>query len=188
MSLLLNHPEVMQKAFAEIDAVVGQDHLLDETDVPKLSHLRNIINETFRLFPPAPLLLPHESSMDCTVCGFHVPKGTMLLVNIWSINRDPKLWVEPTKFMPERFESVEEGEGYKLLPFGAGRRACPGASLAKRVIGLTLGALIQNFEWERASKEEINMIEGTGLTMPRADPLEVLCRPRQAMINLLSKV
>ncbi|KAF2324315.1 hypothetical protein GH714_012317 [Hevea brasiliensis] len=185
MSLLLNHPEAMQKAFAEIEAVVGQEHLLNETDVPKLSYLQNIINETFRLFPPAPLLLPHESSADCTVCGFYVPRGTMLLVNTWSMNRNPKLWVEPTKFMPERFEGGE-GEGYKLLPFGAGRRACPGAGLAKRVIGLTLGCLIQSFEWERVGKEEINMEEGTGLTMPRAIPLQAQCRPRNAMIKLLS--
>lgn len=187
MSLLLTHPEALHKAFVEIEAVVGLDHLIDETDVSKLSYLQNIMNETFRLFPPAPLLLPHESSADCRVCGFHVPRGTMLLVNIWSMNRNHKLWEDPTKFMPERFEGAE-GEGYKLLPFGAGRRACPGAGLAKRVIGLTLGCLIQSFEWERFSKEEINMKEGTGLTMPRAVPLEAKYRPRKAMIGLLSSL
>jgi cytochrome P450 len=111
----------------------------------------------------------------------------MLLVNTWSIHRDTKLWVEPTKFMPERFEGGE-GEGYKLLPFGAGRRACPGAGLAKRIIGLTLGVLIQCFEWDRVSKEEINLTEGTGLTIPKAEPLEALCRPRQSMVNLLSSM
>lgn len=187
MSLLLNNPETMQKAFEEIDAIVGTEHILDEVDVTKLNYLQNIINETFRLFPPAPLLLPHESSEDCTISGFHVPRGTMLLVNTWSIHRDTKLWVEPTKFMPERFEGGE-GEGYKLLPFGAGRRACPGAGLAKRIIGLTLGVLIQCFEWDRVSKEEINLTEGTGLTIPKAEPLEAVCRPRQSMVSLLSSM
>ncbi|XP_048226511.1 cytochrome P450 81Q32 isoform X2 [Ricinus communis] len=185
ISLLLNHPKVLQKAFTEIETVVGLDHLLDEADIPKLNYLQNIINETFRLFPPAPLLLPHESSADCTVCGYYVPQGTMLLVNTWSMNRNPKLWEDPEKFMPERFEG-QEGAGNTLLPFGAGRRACPGAGLAKRVISLTLGSLIQCFEWERIDEEEINMTEGAGLTMPKAIPLEALCRPREAMINLLS--
>ncbi|KAJ8747976.1 hypothetical protein K2173_012949 [Erythroxylum novogranatense] len=185
MSLLLNNPEALQKAFDEIKVVIGQNRLLDEQDLPKLNFLQNIINETFRLFPPAPLLLPHESSEDSTVSGFFVPKGTMLLVNTWSMNRDPKQWEAPEHFFPERFHDAE-GTGYKLLPFGAGRRACPGAGLAKRVIGLTLGLLIQCFEWERVSKVKIDMTEGTGLTMPRARRLEAVCRLRNDMIKVLS--
>ncbi|XWS25555.1 hypothetical protein CRYUN_Cryun27aG0078100 [Craigia yunnanensis] len=185
MSLLLNHPEAMYKAWTEIGAEVGQDKFLDETDLPKLNYLQSIVSETFRLFPPAPLLLPHESSEDCIICGYSVPRGTMLLVNAWAIHRDPKLWVDATRFMPERFEGGE-GEGYKLLPFGAGRRACPGAVLGRKVIGLVLGALIQSFEWNRIGQEEIDMSEGTGITMPKAKPLVVLCNPRPDMINLLS--
>ncbi|KAJ8763248.1 hypothetical protein K2173_026149 [Erythroxylum novogranatense] len=185
MSLLLNNPETLRKAYAEIDSVVGQNRLLDETDLPKLSYLQNVITETFRLFPPAPLLLPHESTADCIVDGFFVPQGTMLLVNTWSMNRDPKQWPEPEKFMPERFEGGED-EGHKLLPFGAGRRACPGSGLAKRMIGLTLGSLIHCYEWERISKEMISMVEGTGLTMPKAHPLNALCKPRSGMTNILS--
>ncbi|XVE94972.1 hypothetical protein REPUB_Repub02eG0056200 [Reevesia pubescens] len=180
MSLILNHPEAMYKAWTEISAEVGEDKLLDETDLPKLKYLQSIISETLRLFPPTPLLVPHESSEDCIVGGYNVPCGTMLF-----INRDPKLWVEATRFMPERFE-VGEGDGYKLLPFGIGRRACPGAVLARKVVGLVLGALIQSFEWNRIGKEEIDMREGTGLTMPKAEPLVALCKPRPDMINLLS--
>lgn len=185
MSLLLNHPEALKKAVAEIDTVVGIDRLLVEADLSKLNYLQNVIHEAFRLYPVLPLLLPHESSNDCKVCGFDVPQGTMLLVNLWTIHRDPKLWSEPTAFMPERFESGEI-EGYKLIPFGAGRRACPGAALARQVIGLGLGALIQAFEWGRIGDEEIDLTEGTGLSMPKAEPLEALCKPRQAVINLLS--
>lgn len=172
---------------AEIEGCVGQDRLLDENDLPKLKYLHNVINETFRLLPPAPLLVPHESSDDCTICGFDVPKGTMLLANIWTIQRDPNLWEDPTEFKPERFDSGEN-EGYKLIPFGAGRRACPGTALGRRVVALALGALIQSFDWEREGKEEIDMTEGTGLTMPKKEPLKALCRPRQTMIHLLSQL
>ncbi|CAN1191809.1 Cytochrome P450 81Q32 [Linum perenne] len=187
MSLLLNNPEKMDKAFLEIESIVGLDHLFDESDIPKLSYLHNIINESHRLFPPAPLLLPHESSAACKVGGFDVAKGTMLLVNTWSMNRDPKLWDEPEKFVPERYEGGG-GEGFKLLPFGAGRRACPGAGLAKRVVALTLGAMIQSFRWERIGEEEIDMKEESGLTMPKALPLEAICRPREEMVKLLNSI
>ncbi|OMO70599.1 Cytochrome P450 [Corchorus olitorius] len=101
--------------------------------------------------------------------------------------RDPKLWVDSTRFMPERFEGGEsEGYNYKLLPFGVGRRACPAAALGRRVVGLVLGSLIQCFEWNRIGNEEIDMKEGTGLAMPKAEPLVALCNPRADMINLLS--
>lgn len=194
MSLLLNHPEALDKARAEIDAHVGPNRLLDELDLPNLKYLQNIINEALRLFPPAPLLLPHESSEDCVVGGFDVPGGTMLLVNAWSIHRDPRTWREPTRFMPERFVSsgvdqTGEGEGYygtSNIPFGVGRRACPAASLSKRLIGLAIGSLIQSFEWKRIGEEEISMVEAIGISMPKAEPLEVLCKPNEAMINLLS--
>ncbi|XP_050266062.1 cytochrome P450 81Q32-like [Quercus robur] len=186
LSLLLKHPETMHKAWAEINTNVGQARFLDESDLTKLNYLQNVIDETLRLFPPAPLLIPHESSEECTVSGFHVEQGTMLLVNLWTIHRDPKLWVEPERFRPERFEGVEaEGYHYQLLPFGVGRRACPGAALGRRVIGLALGALIQCFEWDKIGESEINMLEEAGIVIPRAEPLEALCKPRQTMINLL---
>ena len=186
LSLLLKHPETMHKAWAEINTNVGQARFLDESDLTKLNYLQNVIDETLRLFPPAPLLIPHESSEECTVSGFHVGQGTMLLVNLWTIHRDPKLWVEPERFRPERFGGVEaEGYHYQLLPCGVGRRACPGAALGRRVVGLALRALIQCFEWEKIGESEINMLEEAGNVIPRAEPLEALCKPRQTMINLL---
>ncbi|KAL6338905.1 hypothetical protein AAG906_024056 [Vitis piasezkii] len=139
MSLLLNHPDVLKKAKVELDTCVGQERLLEEADLPKLHYLQNIISETFRLCPPAPLWLPHMSSANCQLGGFDIPRDTMLLVNSWTLHRDPKLWDDPTSFKPERFEGGERGETYKLLPFGTGRRACPGSGLANKVVGLTLG-------------------------------------------------
>lgn len=180
MSVLLNHPHILRKARDEIDTIIGQHRFVEESDLPKLNYLQNIISETFRLFPAAPLLLPHESSADCTVGGYDVPRGTFLLVNAWAIHRDPNLWDEPMRFKPERFEN-EDSETRKLMPFGMGRRSCPGAGLAQRVVGLALGSLIQCFEWERISEKEIDLVEGTGLTMPKAEPLVALCKPRSIM-------
>ncbi|KAL7256083.1 hypothetical protein ACSBR1_010083 [Camellia fascicularis] len=176
MSLLVNHLEVLKKVRAEINTNVGQDRLIDEHDLPKLHYLQAIISETFRLFPTVPLLVPHVSSDDCIIGGFNIPRGTMLLV-----------WDDPASFKPERFEGGEV-EGHKLMPFGMGRRACPGAGLGQHVVGLALGSLIQCFEWERFTKKAIDLTEGKGLTMPKAVPLEAMCKARDIIMNnILSK-
>ncbi|XP_048335698.1 cytochrome P450 81Q32-like [Ziziphus jujuba] len=185
MSNLLNHPHVLEKAKAELDAQIGQQRLVDESDLSKLPYLQNIISETLRLYPAAPLLGPHFSSEDCTVGGYHRPCDTILLVNAWAIHRDPELWDDPESFKPERFENGEV-EIYKLMPFGIGRRACPGIGLAQRVVGLTLASLIQCFEWERVSEKLVDMTEGNGLTMPKALPLEAMCKAREMVDNILS--
>ncbi|KAL5790976.1 hypothetical protein ACOSQ2_005864 [Xanthoceras sorbifolium] len=184
MSNLVNHPEVLKKAKAEVDAQIGQERLMDEQDVSKLYYLQCIISETLRLYPAAPLLVPHMSSENCIVGGYDVPCDTILLVNAWAIHRDPKLWDDPNSFKPERFE-IGEGEAGKMMPFGMGRRACPGVGLAQRVVGLTLGSLIQCFEWERVSEDKVDMTEGRGITMPKIQPLEVLCKARPITNNVL---
>lgn len=191
MSLLLSHPHVLENAAAELDDKVGHSRLVSEDDLSNLPYLNSIINETLRLYPAAPLLVPHESSEDCTVAGFDVPAGTMLLVNAWAIHRDAALWDEPIKFEPERFEKggAAAAEGYKFLPFGMGRRRCPGEGLAMRVVGLTLATFVQCFEWEKVSpEEELDMAEGPGLTMPKARPLEAMYKPRRSMVPLLSQL
>ncbi|CAL5332497.1 unnamed protein product [Camellia sinensis] len=189
LSLLLNNPHILQKAQTEIDTQVGPHRLIEESDIADLPYLRCIINETMRMYPAGPLLVPHESSEECTVGGFRIPRGTMLLVNILAIQNDPKIWVEPEKFMPERFEGLERSrDGFKLMPFGSGRRSCPGEGLALRVVGLAMGSLIQCFDWERMSKEMVDMTEGTGLTMTKAQPLMAKCRPRRIMASLLSQI
>lgn len=192
MALLLNHPEALSKARAEIESVVGHDRLVNGEDLQNLVYLQNVITETLRLFPPVPLLLPHESSVDSTIGGFHVPRSTMLLVNAWCIHRDPAEWADPERFVPERFEigTCESGNelGYKWLPFGVGRRACPGATLGRQAAGLILGVLIQCFEWQRVGEEPVDMAEGTGLSMHPVVPVEALCEPRAAMVQLLSNL
>ncbi|KAI3929008.1 hypothetical protein MKX01_029537 [Papaver californicum] len=183
LSLLLNHPQVLKKAKAEIDIHVGRERLVDETDLNNLPYLHAIILETLRMYPAGPLLTPHESSDGCTVGGYNIRRGTMLFVNVWAIHNDPKTWEEPNKFKPERFLFTEGvREGYKLMPFGAGRRACPGDALAMRVFGSALGSLVQCLEWERVDADEmVDMTEGTGFTLNKAHPLEAKCRPRPDM-------
>ncbi|KAL3646346.1 hypothetical protein CASFOL_011526 [Castilleja foliolosa] len=184
MVLLLNHPQVLKKAKLELDSQVGSQRLLEEKDLPNLHYLRNIIFETFRMFPAGPLGMPRESSADCKVGRYDIPRGTILLVNAWAIHRDPNVWDEPTSFKPERFEG-REVETQTLMPFGMGRRACPGYGLGQRMVGLGLGSLIQCFDWERVGSEEIDLAEGVGLTMPKLEPLEAMCKPRDVTFKVL---
>ncbi|CAL4919198.1 unnamed protein product [Urochloa decumbens] len=188
MSLLLNHPVALKKAQAEIDACVGTSRLLGADDVPRLAYLQCIVSETLRLYPVVPTLIPHESTEDCTVGGHHVPAGTMLLVNVYVIHRDPAAWKDPAAFRPERFEDGS-AEGRLLLPFGMGRRRCPGDTLALRTLGLVLGMLIQCFDWDTVGGvDKVDMAEGVGITLPRAVPLEAMCKPRQDMIPVLQEL
>ena len=140
------------------------------------------------MYPAGPII-PHESSDDCVAGGFRIPRGTMLLLTIWAVQNDPKVWEEPRKFNPERFEGLEWKKlGLKLMPFGSGRRGCPGEALAIRMLGLGLGSLIQCFDWEMVGGGMVDMSEGTGLTLPRAHPLLVKCSTRPALVNLLSQI
>lgn len=188
MSLLLNHPEALKKAKHELANHVGHKRLVEEKDLPRLQFLQSIVNETYRLFPAAPLLVPHESSDECTVGGYDVPRGTMLLVNAWAIHRDPNVWENPASFMPERFEGAKSEDANKLVTFGMGRRQCPGISLANRVVSLSLAGLIQCFEWERIGEELVDLSESKGLTMPKAKPLEAMCKVDERMSNVLHQL
>ncbi|CAH2043211.1 unnamed protein product [Thlaspi arvense] len=176
MSILLNHPEVLKKVKTELTDVVvsSEGRLMEERDVDKCAYLNNVIAETLRLYPAAPLLVPHASSDNCEVAGYDIPRGSWLVINAWAIQRDPKVWDEPDAFKPERFES--ETHRGKFIPFGIGRRACPGMGLAQLVLSLSLGSLIQCFDWERDDAVAVDMSKGKGLTMPKAVPLVAKCK------------
>lgn len=177
MSNLLNHPDVLMKARAELDAQIGQERLVEESDLSKLHYLQSIISETLRLYPAAPMLVPHYASDDCVVGGFNIPRNTMVMVNAWAIHRDPTMWDDPESFKPERFGNKDEA--HKLVAFGMGRRACPGAGLAHREVGLALASLIQCFEWRRVSEDNVDVTEsGKGSILHKLVPLEVMCKPR----------
>ncbi|XP_073002396.1 3,9-dihydroxypterocarpan 6A-monooxygenase-like [Typha latifolia] len=148
---LINHPNMLLKASAEIDSVVGRSRLVDESDIPNLPYLQSIVKETLRLHPTAPLI-PRESSEDCIIDEYDIPAKTTLFVNVWAIGRDLDYWKDPLNFYPERFVEGEQqatdirGQHFHMIPFGSGRRTCPGASLALLVIQATLAAMIQCFD------------------------------------------
>ncbi|KAJ3682513.1 hypothetical protein LUZ60_015086 [Juncus effusus] len=186
MAELLNNPDILKKVTAEIDTNVGNHRLIQESDMANLPYFNCILLETLRLHPIIPLLVPHESREEIFLGGYEIPKGTMLLANVYQIQRDPENYEEPLKFKPERFENGTEGKW--MIPFGMGRRKCPGEALAMREMGIMLGTLIQCFDWEKKGDGPVDLTEGNGLSIPLATPLKALYRPRQAMIKVLSEL
>ncbi|VFQ92569.1 unnamed protein product [Cuscuta campestris] len=183
ISLLLNNPRCLEKVKAEVDSQIGSERAAAPSDLNNLPYLHAVIKETLRLYPAAPLLLPHEAIEDCTLNGYSVSKGTHLLVNLPKMHRDPKNWGDAAVYRPERF--LEEhadidlkGNHFELLPFGSGRRICQGMSLALQVVGLGLAMLVQGFELKRVSDEAVDMTECSAATNMKATPLEVLVSPR----------
>ncbi|CDP15458.1 unnamed protein product [Coffea canephora] len=162
MSLLLNHPQELKRARAELDRTIGQNRLMEEQDLSNLPYLRSIIYESQRLYPAALLLVPCESSSDSTIGNYNIiPPKTLLMVNAWAIHRDPQLWDDPESFKLERVLGLEnDASKYRFIPFGFGGRICLGAGLANRMVGLVVGTLIQYFDWERISYELVNLPEG----------------------------
>ncbi|XP_010472320.1 PREDICTED: cytochrome P450 81D11-like [Camelina sativa] len=180
---LLNHPEVLKKVRAEIDTKIGFDRLIDEPDTINLPYLQMIVLETLRFYPVAPTLDPHMPSDDCMLAGYDVPRGSMLLVNIWAMHRDPSIWEDPEMFKPERFENEKQKQ--KLLSFGIGRRACPGIGLAHRVVSLALGSMVQCFEWQRIGEEYVDSREEPMTLMRPATPLLAMCKARPIVHKIL---
>ncbi|WJZ83775.1 hypothetical protein VitviT2T_003430 [Vitis vinifera] len=183
LSLLLNNRHALKKAQAELEIHVGKHRQVDGSDIKNLVYLQAIVKETLRLYPPGPLSVPHEAMEDCTVAGFHIQAGTRLLVNLWKLHRDPRVWLDPLEFQPERFLTNHagldvRGKNYELLPFGSGRRVCPGISFALELTHLALARLLHGFELGVVADSPVDMTEGPGLSAPKATPLEVTIVPR----------
>jgi len=179
---LINNPQLMEKARREIDSVTENSRLIQEADLPKLPYLHAILKETLRLHPTVPLIVK-EASESCVVYGYDIPAKTILFVDLWSMGRDPKLWENPLEFKPERFMSEGnkfdfKGQNLQFMPFGTGRRACPGASSALQVVPTNLAAMIQCFYWKISGNGTVNMEEKPALTLPRAHPLMCVPIPR----------
>nr|XP_043637070.1 cytochrome P450 CYP82D47-like [Erigeron canadensis] len=184
LSLLLNNRHVLKKAQEELETHVGKDRQVNESDIKNLVYLQAIIKETLRLYPAGFLGGPRAFSKDCTVAGYHVPKDTWLLINMWKLHRDPTIWSEPCEFRPERFLTENHkdvdviGANFELIPFGAGRRSCPGMGLAVQMLHMVLATLLQKFEMSTPNNEPVDMTASAGLTNAKASPLEVLVSPR----------
>lgn len=177
---LLNNPEALSKARLELEQKVGKGNLIEESDITQLPYLQTIVKETLRLHPPVPLLLPRKASADVEITGFIIPKGAQVLVNAWAIGRDTSTWDDPYSFKPERFLGSDvdvKGRNFELIPFGAGRRICPGLPLAIRMLYLMLGSLIKSFDWKldnEVTSGNIDMEEKFGITLQKAQPLRVV--------------
>lgn len=178
---LIDNPDVLKRAQDEIDKVVGTNRLLQESDVPNLPYLNAAIKEAFRLHPPIPLLV-RQSVSDCNIQGYMIPADSLLFVNIWSMSRNPEIWDNPTAFRPERFLDKEidiKGQHFELLPFGTGRRGCPGVVLAIQEVTVAIGTMIQCFHWNLPDGSgRVDMTEQQGLSAPRAHDLICCVVPR----------
>ncbi|PIA38464.1 hypothetical protein AQUCO_02800286v1, partial [Aquilegia coerulea] len=177
-SELIRNPTVMAKAQSEVRHVLkGNTKASPSSDVSELSYLNLVIKETLRLHPPAPLLIPRQSRERCEVDGFEIPKGTKVFVNAWALGRDPEYWNDAEKFIPERFEDLSvdyKGTNFQFIPFGAGRRICPGMTFGLANIILPLAQLLYHFDWKLPNgvkAEELDMTENFGLTVGRKSNL-----------------
>ncbi|CAL0302779.1 unnamed protein product [Lupinus luteus] len=182
---LIRNPKVFKKAREEIDNVVGKERLVKESDIPNLPYLQAVLKETLRLHPPTPIFA-REAIRACQVNGYDIPANSKIFINAWAIGRDPNYWDNASEYNPERFLANDEGvkskidvrgQYYQLLPFGSGRRSCPGASLALLVIQATLASLVQCFDWvvNDGKSNEIDMSEEGRVTVFLAKPLK--CKP-----------
>ncbi|KAH9321878.1 hypothetical protein KI387_016517 [Taxus chinensis] len=184
MSELLRNPLAMKRVQEELDSVVGYNRVVIECDLPHLKYLQMAVKETLRLYPSGPLLLPHQSKKHCKIAGYEIPKNTRVLINAWAIGRDPITWEEPNVFKPERFLASKidvKGQDFELIPFGSGRRICPGINLALCMIQLGLAKLLHCFNWslpEGISPKNLDMSEAFGNTMTRVVHLHAIPIPR----------
>ncbi|CAI9753452.1 unnamed protein product [Fraxinus pennsylvanica] len=183
ISLLLNNPHALKKAQQELDIHVGKERQVTESDISKLVYLQAIIKETLRLYPAGFLGGTREFSQDCKLSGYHIPKGTILIVNIWKLQRDPRAWSDPLEFKPERFLTTHKdfdvkGKNFELIPFGAGRRICPGTTFGIQMLNLVLANLLHAFELSTPFDEKVDMSVSAGLTNMKVTPLDVILCPR----------
>ncbi|KAK9026347.1 hypothetical protein V6N11_039188 [Hibiscus sabdariffa] len=151
MSEMVKNPRILEKAQAEVRRVYGRTGDVNESDLHELQYLKLVIKETLRLHPPVPLLLPREGMERCEIKGYEIPAKTKVIVNAWAIGRDCEYWNEAERFNPERFmdSSVDyKGANFEFIPFGAGRRMCPGISYSMAVVELSLAQLLFCFDWK----------------------------------------
>ncbi|GMY30999.1 cytochrome P450 71D11-like [Fagus crenata] len=170
MSEMIKNPRVMKKAQAEVREVFNRKGKVDETCINEMKYLNSVVKETLRLHAPVPLLLPRECGERCKLKGYEIPIKTKVIVNAWAIGRDPKYWNEAEKFYPERFldSSIDyKGTNFEYIPFGAGRRICPGITFGLANVELPLALYLMK-------NEDLDMTEAFGITVRRKDDLQLI--------------
>ncbi|XP_010429154.2 PREDICTED: tryptophan N-monooxygenase 2-like [Camelina sativa] len=158
MAEMINKPEILHKAMEEIDRVVGKERLVQESDIPKLNYLKAIIREAFRLHPVAAFNLPHVALSDTTVAGYHIPKGSQVLLSRYGLGRNPKVWSDPLSFKPERHlnecsEVTLTENDLRFISFSTGKRGCAAPALGTAITTMMLARLLQGFKWKLVGGE-----------------------------------
>ncbi|GER56762.1 cytochrome P450 [Striga asiatica] len=177
---LIKNPRTMKTLQNEVKKVAKGKKEINEDDLEKMLYLKAVIKESLRLHTPVPLLVPRESTHDTKVMGYDISAGTQVVVNAWAIARDPAYWEDPEEFRPERFLNSEvdfKGQHFEFIPFSAGRRGCPGTAFAVAVNELGLAKLVYHFNFvlpNGEKEEDLDMSEGTGITIHKRHPLLLL--------------
>lgn len=176
MAELMRNPNVMRKLQNEVREAFKGKKVIEESDLQGLTYLKLVIKETLRLHPPVSLL-PRACRDECRVDGYFIPLKSKVIVNVWSMGKDPKYWDQPETFLPERFGNNSTdylGNNFEFIPFGAGRRMCPGMNFGIANLMLPLSQLLYHFDWEmpkRMVPEDVDMTEADGITITRKNPL-----------------
>ncbi|KAI3717115.1 hypothetical protein L1987_68494 [Smallanthus sonchifolius] len=181
---LMHTPETLKHVQQDLVDVVGLDRRVEESDFEKLTYFKCVIKEVLRLHPPIPLLL-HQSSEATEVAGYHIPKGTRVMVNGYAVNRDKNAWEDANTFNPSRFLQSGapdfKGSNYEFIPFGSGRRSCPGMQLGLFAMEMAVAHLLHSFTWQLPDgmkPSDIDMTDVFGLTAPKAIRLVAVPTPR----------
>ncbi|XP_050216851.1 desmethyl-deoxy-podophyllotoxin synthase-like [Mercurialis annua] len=183
ISEMLKNPRTLKKAQEEVRELCSKKANVDETDLQELDYLKLVIKETLRLHPPAPLLIPRESKEQCEINGYKIPSKSKIIINAWAIGRDPNYWPEAETFNPERFldNNIDyKGNNFEYIPFGAGRRMCPGISFGIANVELPLAQLLYHFDWKLADGqklESLDMAESFGTSVRRKHDLQLIPIP-----------
>lgn len=179
---------MLQKARHEVMKHIN-GNIVKESDLVHLPYLEACYKEALRLHPIGPLLLPRRAMQTCEIMGYTIPEGCKIFVNVWAINRDPKIWDDPLSFKPERFIGTNlsyKGSDYGYLPFGSGRRMCIGEAMASKTMLLTVASLILNFNWilpDNMDHKEINMDEKLEISLLKKEPLRVIFKLNERSKN-----
>lgn len=177
MSEMMKNPSVREKAQAELREAFKGKKIISESDLNELSYFKLVIKETMRLHPPSPLLVPRECTELTIIDGYEIPKNTKVMINAWAVARDPQYWTDAEMFIPERFDGSLidfKGNNFEYIPFGAGRRMCPGMSFGIASVMLPLALLLYHFNWELPNQmkpEDLDMTENVGLAVGRENEL-----------------
>ncbi|KVH87494.1 cytochrome P450 [Cynara cardunculus var. scolymus] len=180
MTFLIKNPKALKRVQQEVRNAVGNKGKIDEEDLQNFVYLKAVIKESLRLCPVAPLLVPRETIDACILSGYKIPSKTLVYVNVWAIGRDPEYWDNPEEFHPERFigSNIDyKGTDFELIPFGSGRRGCPGMSLGSITMELALSNLLYAFDWKLPhgmKSEDVDTITTPGIVLHKKNMLNLV--------------